>query len=119
MEKKTGASTRAWIKIDLQGADSAHYQQMMQRETRRISHFPDGVDRLITMERRWWDAYDTVHTAWRIGDEHQHFVFDLVANITPVDHPEFERDLHCTFVMHIRKGWRVYNEKKRTIANTR
>ena len=98
------------------GADSAHFQQMMERETRSI-RFPDGIDRLITMERRWWKAYDTVGRAWGFNQERERWVFAQVASVEPPDGPDFERLLHDGFVNSIRTGWRVFNQRKRCTAN--
>ena len=116
MDRKTGASTTGWLKIDLQGADSEHYRTIKRRTTRAIP-FPDGVTRLITMERGDWEAYDTVRQAWRIGDEQPAHILSLARRHHPTPHPNFEPLLQALFVKHVRVGWARFNARQKSPAN--
>jgi hypothetical protein len=44
-------------KINLKGADSAHYEEQKTKET-RIFRFSDGIERSITYSKRIWAIYD-------------------------------------------------------------
>jgi|GEM_PF-5833516 len=116
MTRKTRGPTTSSIRIDLQGADSAHYRSIKHPETRAIA-FPDGITRLITMERRDWQGHDEVRAALRLGSEQYERVLSIAMENTPPGHPHFEPLVQYAFTRFIRTGWKFWAKRQNQPVN--
>lgn len=104
------------ITIDLEGADSAHFDRISQPESRAFD-FPDGVRRIITLPHRYWQAYDIIDDAWGFCGDYEQSSYEWTAEKLPSGHPDFEDKIRDLFAECIRMGWVVYNETVRGNAN--
>ena len=104
------------IWIDLQGADSAHFAKMSRLESRTID-FPDGIRRMITLQHRFWHAYDILVDDLDGWADFEFISYQMASEIFPVGHPAFENELRKHFKMYIEMSWVRFNETARGNAN--
>jgi hypothetical protein len=102
--------------IDVQNIDFGLYAGLFEPVTRRFT-FPDDIERLMTLDSRYWRAYDVLRTAWvRAGDIEQ-ASFELALEDCKQGSANFEERIRQLFQSMIRTGWSMYSVGERPISN--
>jgi len=102
--------------VELHGAGKDHLDHISETVMRR-RRFPDGVDRLIALPRRYWDAYDEMDRAWGFAGDYEQASLDWAMDEMPAHAPGFEDRVRHFFRLCIQMGWVVYNEDMRGSSN--
>lgn len=105
------------ISLDLQGADSAHYEAISRLESRLID-YPDGVRRLITLKSWYWQTLDQMEAEYGIsGAVIASLTYDVALRWSERDGTSLEDELRRSFEISIRQCIYGHNEEKADVAN--
>lgn len=102
--------------INVQSIDFDQYSSLFEQVTRRLS-FPDSVERLITLDSRYWKAFDHLCEAWVPIGNYEQTSYDWALERFKYGTPEFEEEIRYWFKGLIRSGWSMHCLGDRPTSN--
>ena len=105
------------ISIDLQGSDSAHYNNIMRLES-RLFQFPDGLQRHITLRLWYWQTWEMIKKEFRFYDQDlARESYEMAVKWSKINGTPFEDEIRDCFSILIEQSMSLYNEKQFNIVN--
>lgn len=92
-------------------------RENLKRREGRLLHFPDGIQRIIALPRRYWLKYDMLSERWVYPGLYEDACFEMAYQYGKPGDVEFDKGLECLFGLAIEAGVNVLSRDTYNVAN--